>query len=124
MKPAWLLIILIMALGAACASGPKINVSEAEWKGRIGTYTYEQAVAELGPPNVVRESGEEKIAEWVIRQSSATSFSFGFAGGSYGGNTSRGMGAGTTVSPPPSGEYLHLRFDQSGKLAEWSKVKY
>jgi len=28
------------------------------------------------------------------------------------------------VSPPPSGEYLRLRFDKEDKLAEWSKVKY
>ena len=123
MKSEWLLIIVIILLAGACASGPKINVSDAEWKGRIGTYTYEQALAELGPPNVVGESGEGKTAEWVIRQSPATSFSFGLGGASYGGNTARGAGVGTTVSPPPSGEYLRLRFDKNGKLAEWTRVK-
>ncbi len=124
MKSAWLLIIVIILLAGACASSPKINVSDAEWKGRIGTYTYEQALAELGPPNVFGESGEGKTAEWVIRQSPATSFSFGLGGASFGGKTATGVGAGTTVSPPPSGEYLRLRFDKSGKLAEWTKVKY
>ena len=124
MKSAWVLIILIILLAGACASGPKINVSDAEWTGRIGTYTYEQALNELGPPNVVGESGEGKIAEWVIRQSPATSFSFGLGGASFGGRTAAGFGAGTTVSPPPGGEYLRLRFDESGRLAEWTKVKY
>jgi hypothetical protein len=124
MKSAWLLIIVIILLAGACASGLKIDVSDAEWRGRIGTYTYEQALAELGPPNVFGESNEGKTAEWVIRQSPATSFSFGFGRGSYGGGTATGVGAGTTVSPPPSGEYLRLGFDKSGKLAEWTKVKY
>ncbi len=124
MKSAWPLIIVIIFLAGACASGPKINVSDAEWKGRIGTYTYEQALAELGPPNAVGESNEGKTAEWVIRQSPATSFSFGVGRGSYGGGTAAGVGAGTTVSPPPSGEYLRLRFDKNGKLAEWTKGKY
>ena len=124
MKSEWLLIIVIILLAGACASTPEIAVSDAEWKGRIGAYTYEQALAELGPPNVVGESGEGKTAEWVIRQSPATSFSFGFGGASYGGHSSTGVGAGTTVSPPPSGEYLRLRFDKSGKLAEWTKFKY
>jgi hypothetical protein len=124
MKSAWLLIIVIILLAGACASGSKINVSDAEWKDRIGTYTYEQALTEFGPPNVVGESGEGKTAEWVIRQSLATSFSFGLGRGSYGVNTATGVGVGTTVSPPPSGEYLHLRFDKSGKLAEWTKTKY
>ena len=124
MKSPWVLIIILILLAGACASGPKINVSDAEWKERIGTYTYEQALAELGPPNVVGESGEGKNAEWVIRQSPATSFSFGLGRGSYGGSTSTGVGVGTTVSPPPSGEYLHLRFDKNGKLAEWTRIKH
>jgi len=119
----WALVVLSLLAGA-CASGPKIDVSEAEWRGRIGTYTYEQALAELGPPNVVGESNEGKTAEWVIRQSPATSFSFGVGGGSYGGGAARGGGVGTTVSPPPGGEYLRLRFDKDGKLAEWTKGKY
>ena len=124
MKPAWLLSIVIILLAGACASSQKIEVSDAEWRGRIGTYTYEQALAELGPPNVVGESSEGKTAEWVIRQSPATSFSFGLGRGSYGGGTSTGVGVGTTVSPPPGGEYLRLRFDKSGKLVEWSRGKY
>jgi uncharacterized membrane protein YgcG len=124
MKSARPFIIVLILLAGACASSPKINISDAEWKGRIGTYTYEQALAELGPPNVVAESNEGRTAEWVISQSPATSFSFGFGRGSYGGGTSTGVGAGTTISPPPGGESLRLRFDKNGNLAEWSKAKY
>ncbi len=105
MKLAWLSLIVSVFLAGSCASGPKTNIKEIDWGGRIGTYTYEEALAELGEPNVIGESSEGKIAEWVVRRSPMVS-------------------VGTSVSPPPSGEYLHLRFDKDGKLAEWTKVRY
>jgi len=60
----------------------------------------------------------------VLQQSPPVTIGFGFGTGSYGGHTATGVGVGTTVSPPPSGEYLRLRFDKDDKLAEWTKVKY
>jgi hypothetical protein len=70
------------------------------------------------------ESSEGKIAEWVLRRSPMVSFGFGFGTGGYGHHTTTGVGVGTSVSPPPSGEYLRLRFDKDGKLAEWTRVRY
>jgi hypothetical protein len=116
MKLAWASLIVLVFLAGSCASGPKTNIKEIDWGSRIGTYTYEEALAELGEPNVIGESGEGMIAEWVLRQSPVVSFGFGFG--------APGVGVGTSVSPPPSGEYLHLRFDKNGKLAEWSRVRY
>jgi hypothetical protein len=111
-------------LAGSCASGPKTDIRKIDWGSRIGTYTYEEALAELGEPNVISESIEGKIAEWVLRRSPGVSFGFGIGSGSYGHHTSTGVGVGTSVSPPPSGEYLHLRFDRDGKLAECSRVRY
>lgn len=91
---------------------------------RIGTYTYDQALAELDEPNVMGESSEGKTAEWVLRESPNIPVSFGFGTGTFGHRTATGVGVGTTVSPPPSGEYLRLRFDKNGKLADWTKMKY
>ena len=124
MKLRCLLLIVLALLAASCASGTKATVKDIDWGSRIGTYTYEEALAELGEPNVIGESSEGKIAEWVLRQSPMVSFGFGFGTGGYGHHTSTGVGVGTSVSPPPSGEYLHLRFDKDGKLAEWTKVRY
>ena len=73
---------------------------------------------------MIGESSEGKIAEWILRQSPAFSFGFGLGSGSYGHHTGTGGGVGATVSPPPGGEYLRLRFDQDGKLVEWTKVRY
>ena len=124
MKLAWWSFIVFAVLVWGCASGPKANVENIDWGSRIGTYTYEQALADLGEPNVTGESSEGKMVEWVLRRSPAFSFGFGIGTGSSGQHTSTGVGVGTTVSPPPSGEYLRLKFDKNDKLAEWSKVKY
>jgi hypothetical protein len=124
MKLRCLLLIVLVLLAGGCASRTKAIVMDIDWGSRIGTYTYEEALAELGEPDVIGQSSEGKIAEWVLQRSPNVSFGFGLGGGSFGRHTSTGMGVGTTVSPPPSGEYLHLRFDKDGKLAEWTKVKY
>jgi hypothetical protein len=124
MKLTSLLSILLLVLTGGCASGLETSVKDIDWRSRIGTYTYEQALLELGEPNVLGESSEGRTAEWVLRRSPAFTFGFGLGTGNYGNHTSTGVGVGTSVSPPPSGEYLHLRFDKDDKLAEWSKVKY
>jgi hypothetical protein len=115
---------MLAFLAGGCASGPKTNVQSIDWESRIGMYTYEQALAELGKPDVIGESSEGKIVEWVLRRSPGVSFGIGIGTGSYGHHTSTGVGVGTSVSPPPSGEYLRLRFYRDGKLAEWTKVSY
>ena len=117
-------INLLLVLAGGCASGPKTYVEDIDWRSRIGTYTFEEAYAELGQPKVICESIEGRTAEWVLRQSPPVTIGFGLGTGSYGGHTATGAGVGTTVSPPPSGEYLRLRFDKDDKLAEWTKVKY
>lgn len=124
MKLRFLLFIASALLAGSCASGTKAVVQGVDWGSRIGTYTYEEALAELGEPNVIGESGEGRIAEWVLSQSPAVSFGFGFGMGSYGHHSSTGVGVGTSVSPPPGGEYLQLKFDKNGKLAGWTKVRY
>ena len=124
MKRAWASLIVLVFLIGSCASGPKTNIKEIDWRGRIGTYTYEEALAELGEPDVIGESSEGMVAEWMLRRSPMVSFGFGFGSGGYGHHSGAGVGVGTSVSPPPSGEYLRLRFDKDDKLAEWSMVKY
>jgi hypothetical protein len=124
MKLVWLSFIVLVLLTGSCASGPKANIKDIDWGSRIGTYTYEEALTELGQPNVIGETGEGMIAEWVLRRSPMVSFGFGFGSGGYGHHAGTGVGVGTSVSPPPSGEYLRLRFDKNGKLVEWSRVRY
>ena len=124
MKLRCLLLIALALLAGSCASGTKATVKNVDWGSRIGTYTYQEALAELGEPDVIGQSSEGMISEWVLQRSPGFSFGFGFGSGSYGHHSATEAGVGASVSPPPSGEYLHLRFDKDGKLAEWTKVRY
>jgi hypothetical protein len=51
---------LVLAL-AGCATTPKID-----WRSRIGTYTYDQAITELGPPDkAAKLTTGATVAEWL-----------------------------------------------------------
>ena len=117
---------VVLFLGG-CASEPKSakpNPRTVNWSERVGTYTYDQALADLGKPAVIGESSDGKTAEWSLRRSPRVSFGLGVGSGSFGHHGGVGVGVGSTVSPPPSGENLRLKFDKDGKLKEWSKVTY
>jgi hypothetical protein len=102
----------------------KVDPKTVNWSERVGTYTFDLAMVELGRPALVGESGAGKTAEWVLRRSPRMSFGFGIGGGSYGSGGGVGVGVGSGISPPPHGENLRLIFGQDGKLKEWTKVKY
>ena len=123
------LLLSVAVTVAGCSSAPKPRLSKSEaraidWSEHVGSYTYDQAIADLGHPLVVGESPAGLTAEWVLRSSPRISFGLGVGGGTYGPGTGIGAGVGSTVSPPPHGENLRLTFDQEGKLKEWTKVKY
>ena len=112
---------------SGCASPSKtakVNQRDVNWIERVGTYTYEQALADLGRPAVIGEASDGTTAEWVVRRSPRMSFGFGVGGGSFGSRSGVGVGVGSSVSPPAHGENLRLKFDNNGKLKEWSWVKY
>jgi hypothetical protein len=127
MKALSLILAALCGLAAGCTSSPKSEKPDPKkinWSERIGSYTYEQAVADLGKPAVVGESNDGRQAEWILRRSPHMSFGFGVGTGSFGSHGGVGVGVGSTVSPPPSGEYLQLKFGPDGQLREWSKVRY
>ena len=127
MKAMSLFVAALCALATGCASSSKSGKPDPKtvnWNERIGAYTYDQAVADMGKPAVVGESSDGRSAEWILRRSPHMSFGFGVGTGSYGPHGGVGVGVGSTVSPPPGGEYLHLNFGADGQLKSWSKVRY
>jgi hypothetical protein len=61
-----LLIVMLFACGCATA--------RIDWDSRVGNYTYDQAVLELGPPD--KESTLQngiRVAEWMTRRGYAYS---------------------------------------------------
>jgi len=115
----WLVLSL---LASGCATRPKLNPN-IDWNSRIGNYTYEEALAEIGKPDAVAETGEGRIADWILKQSPTMSFGFGVGNAIYGPHIGTGVGVGTSITPPPHGEYLRLIFDPQGKLKAWSHAK-
>ena len=58
---------------AGCASTPKVD-----WDSRVGIFTYDQVVAEMGPPDKSSKlSDGSTVAEWFVKKNSNVSFGVG-----------------------------------------------
>jgi hypothetical protein len=112
-------IILLALLGAlafaGCATTPKIN-----WAARVGHYTYDQAVLELGPPDKVAKLDNGIIvAEWVTQSAQTVGPTGPYLvrpGYYYYGAMAPGYAP--TYFPA---WHLRLTFGADGKLTAWKK---
>lgn len=107
-----LALCLAATLFIGCATTKKVD-----WNRRIGNFSYQQAVAEMGPPDKSTALTDGRVvAEWTTRRGSGPTFSLGT--GFYGSHT--GVGVGQSFG---GGERsLRLTFGPDGKLAEWKKL--
>jgi hypothetical protein len=104
--------MLAMILIAGCV-GPKID-----WAARVGHYTYDQAVLELGPPDKMAKLDNGFIvANWITRQGYAYTSVGAPVYGYYPGGP---IAASTTTGYSPAW-FLRLTFGADGKLTEWKK---
>jgi hypothetical protein len=103
-------VVLFLAITfiTGCATAPPVD-----WNGRVGHYTYAQALNELGPPNrQVRLSSGAIEFKWFLQPN----------GNSLPNNgMNNGFGVGQNISPGFSDRYLQLTFDAKGMLTGWSK---
>jgi hypothetical protein len=98
---------------AGCSTTPKVD-----WNSRVGSYTYDQAIVELGPPDKqARLSDGQTVAEWILRRSGGSGLTVGT--GFYGGGA--GVGVSQSVGSGYSDRSLKLTFDTDGRLSNWSK---
>ena len=114
-----LLAVLFLITGfiAGCKSTPTVD-----WDGRVGSYTYDQAVTDLGPPNTrAKLSNGCTIAEWITRRSSGSGFSFGTGYISGGGGTATSVGIGQSAGFGDDDQTLRLTFGTNHVLTAWSK---
>ncbi len=86
-----------------------------DWAARVGHYTYDQAVLELGPPDSqARLADGTTVAEWLLNRGTTYLYgSPGFWGPYYAGPV-------TAQTTPAS--FLRLTFGPSGQLTAWKKV--
>ncbi|MDB6067082.1 MAG: hypothetical protein JWR26_3290 [Pedosphaera sp.] len=111
--------VLAFLFLAGCSTTPKID-----WDGRVGNFTYDQAVLELGPPQgMARLTDGTAVADWLTRRG----YSHGFVGTGAGVGTTFGAYAPVGTWQPYTSTttpdyYVRLTFGPDGKLAAWKNV--
>ena len=96
--------------------------TKIDWNSRVGNYTYDQAVTELGPPDkYAKLTDGTAVAEWMTRR--------GYSGGSlefmhgYGYPHHGYLYPPYYVAEPPSPDYfIRLTFGPEGKLQAYKRV--
>ena len=109
------LSVLLLLLSVGCAS------TKIDWSSRIGNYTYDQAVIELGPPDkYAKLTDGTVVGEWMTRR--------GYSGGSgsmfYGYNYPyyHHPWPYSYYEPPSPDYYIRLTFGPDGKLLAYKRV--
>ena len=112
-----LLVLTILTLATALITGCK-TTRPIDWSSRVGTYTFDQAVTELGPPDKQTTLSDGKlVAQWITHRNGGSSFSIGT--GFYTGPV--GVGVGQTTGSAYPDKILTLTFGTNQVLAAFSK---
>jgi hypothetical protein len=95
---------------AGCAT------NRVDWAARVGHYTYEQAVLEMGPPDKqAKLSDGTTVAEWLVNRG----YTYVTGGpGPYGPF----WGGGTATAYTTPSMYMRLTFGPNGQLTAWKKT--
>jgi len=115
------LLLTILSLAAAFLVSCKTTPS-VDWNTRIGSYTYDQAVTDLGPPDKQAKLSDGKtVAEWITHHSGGSGLSLGTGFFSGGGGSGVGVGVGQSIGTGSGDKVLKLTFGSDNKLIAWSK---
>jgi len=106
--PLWVFLAILLS---GCAT------SRIDWSKRIGVYTYDQTVLELGPPDKQAKLNDgTTIADWLVNRgfyySSPTYYGYAPFGVYYPAYTD-------TYRTPDA--FLRLTFGSDGKLRGWKR---
>ena len=105
-------LFLAIAFLAGCKTTPSVN-----WDSRVGVYTYNQAVADMGPPDKQskRDNGDTTY-QWITLHGGTGSP----AAGTYLGGSGQ-MGGSQPFVQTYKDHVLELTFGPDGKLVTWAK---
>src|SRR6185436_1467369 len=111
---------VLLALGwfaSGCAHQPQID-----WNTRVGNYTFDQAVLELGPPDKSAKLGDDTlVAEWMTLRGRSGAMRVTGVGGGWG--RYHGPSSFWIIDEPPMPDrFLRLTFGPDGKLSGWKRV--
>jgi len=91
-----------------CATTPKVD-----WAGRIGHFSFDQAVLELGPPDKSAKLNDATlVAEWLTHR--------GYSHATV--QTYPGMWVHSYTEAPAPDRFLRLTFGPDGQLREWKRI--
>jgi hypothetical protein len=108
---------LLVTFLSGCATTPRID-----WNARLGNYTYDHAVLELGPPDRMAPLTDgTRVAEWMIARGYSSGYVTGFAPHFY-HPYFYGPPAYYYSEPPSPDRFLRLTFAPDGRLAAWRRV--
>jgi len=108
------LLPAVLLFAIAVATGCKTTT--VDWNSRVGSYTYDSAVAEMGPPDKQSKLKDGKSAYQWITLHGSNGFS---SGGSL--NNNYGMGVGQPITQSYKDHVLELTFGPDGKLVSWAR---
>ncbi len=97
-----------------------VTTCNVDWPARVGNYTYDQAVAELGPPDKsTRRADGTVVADWLMHRAENVSAPepYLLPPGTYFGPLTP-MYSETSVPA----QYLRLIFGANGKLKSWKEI--
>jgi hypothetical protein len=107
------ILFVVAAVLAGCKTTPPVD-----WNSRVGTYTFDQAVTDLGPPDKqARLSDGKTVVEWITHRSGGSGLSVGTGFGMGG----VGLGVSQSVGSGYRDKILTLTFGTNSVLAAWSK---
>jgi len=111
-------LLTIFVLTAAFLIGCATTTKTVDWNSRVGAYTFDQAVTDLGPPKKQAKTDDgNSVVEWITYRSGPT----GFGNGADYSRGPAGVGVGQTVGQNYNDRVLRLTFGPDGKLVSWWK---
>jgi hypothetical protein len=112
----WSCLLLAWCAAALVLTGCATN--RTDWNTRIGSYTYDQAVLEFGPPDrIATLTDGTKVGEWLTSRGYSRG-SFATYGGFYYGDP----WVHYYPEPRSPDHFLRLTFSPDGILQAWRKV--
>lgn len=114
-------VLALLALTIACMVGCK-TTPPVDWQARVGSYTYDQAVTDLGPPDSqAKLTDGQTVAKWVTHRNGGAGLSIGTGFLSGGGGSAVGVGMSQSVGSGSRDRTLTLTFGTNNVLSAWSK---
>jgi len=109
---------ILAALAVAFALAGCASRSRIQWGERIGSFTYDDAIKEYGPPDRKETTSDGVlVAEWTLHRGQV--YSYPSAGAGWGWRSRWGW-PGTDVHSTPD-QMLRLQFGPDARLRVWKE---